>query len=135
MSLGLLPGGSTGSIGSFLGFDGDGLGGADGLAELAGDTALLAAGVAPKGVLAPKPRRQGALFERVVDGGGLLEDGAQSDHETANEFSQKPTEKSFNKKLGVTKQPVTVLPGVCGLFRQFSPRWFTFVRVDFGVFS
>ena len=97
MSLGLLPGGSTGSIGSFLGFDGDGLGGADGLAELAGDAALLAAGVAPKGVLAPKPRRQGALFERVVDGGGLLEDGAQSDHETANEFSQKPTEKSFNK--------------------------------------
>src|ERR1700693_5939982 len=47
-------------------FDGDRLGRADRLAQLAGDAALLAIGVAPQGVLAAEARRQRPLLERIV---------------------------------------------------------------------
>lgn len=57
----------AGPVGALLGLDGDGLRRADGLAQLAGDAALLAAGVPPQGVLAAEPGRDGALFEGVVD--------------------------------------------------------------------
>lgn len=40
---------------------------ADGLAELAGDAALLAGGVAPQHVLAAEARADRALLKRVVD--------------------------------------------------------------------
>jgi len=50
---------------------------ADGLAQLAGDAALLAGWVTAKRVLATEPGRERALFERVVDGGGLAEEVAQ----------------------------------------------------------
>lgn len=57
----------AGPVGALLGLDGDGLRRADGLAKLAGDAALLAAGVPPQGVLAAEPGRDGALFEGVID--------------------------------------------------------------------
>lgn len=43
------------------------LGRADGLAQLAGDAALLAAGVAPQGVLSAEAWAERPLLERVVD--------------------------------------------------------------------
>lgn len=65
--------GAAGPVGALLGLNSDGLRGADGLTQLAGDAALLARGVPPQGVLAPEPRGDGALLEGVVDcvsGGG-----------------------------------------------------------------
>lgn len=59
--------GATGPVGALLGLDRDGLGRADGLAQLAGDAALLARGVAAEGVLAAEAGGDGALFEWVVD--------------------------------------------------------------------
>src|SRR5579885_286374 len=55
------------AVGARLGLDGDGLCGTDGLAELAGDAALLAVGVAAQRVLSPEARAQGALFVGIVD--------------------------------------------------------------------
>ena len=49
------------------GLDGDGLGRADRLAQLAGDAALLAGRVAAQGVLAAEAWRDGALLEWVED--------------------------------------------------------------------
>src|SRR5690606_28906956 len=49
-----------------LGLDGDGLGRADRLAELAGDAALLAVGVAAQGVLAAKARAERSLLVGIV---------------------------------------------------------------------
>src|SRR5215207_1917761 len=48
--------------------DGDGLGRADRLAELAGDAALLPVGVAPQRVLASEPRAAIIALEGIVDG-------------------------------------------------------------------
>lgn len=53
---------------SFFSLDSDGLGGADGLAELAGDATFFARRVAAQGVFASEPWRYGSFFERVVDG-------------------------------------------------------------------
>jgi hypothetical protein len=50
-----------------LRLDGDRLRGADGLAELAGDAALLARGLAAERVLAAEARRDGVLLKGVVD--------------------------------------------------------------------
>lgn len=55
------------AVGALLGLDRDGLCRADGLAQLAGDAALLARRVAPQRVLATETGRDGALFEGVVD--------------------------------------------------------------------
>lgn len=55
------------SILTLLGFNGDGLGRADGFAQFAGDAALFASGVAAQGVLTTEPGRDRALFEWVVD--------------------------------------------------------------------
>jgi hypothetical protein len=48
-------------------FDGDGLGRTDGLAQLAGDAALLAVGIAPQRMLAAEAWRQRPLFVGVVE--------------------------------------------------------------------
>ena len=47
-------------VAAWPGFDGDGLGRANGLAKLAGDAAFLAIGIATQGVLAPKAWRRSA---------------------------------------------------------------------------
>lgn len=75
----VVAGGSAGAVGSLLGLNGDGLGGADlmdvsngrsaiwdegsayGFAELAGDAALFARGVSSEGVLAAESGGDGAL--------------------------------------------------------------------------
>src|SRR5262249_44194917 len=49
--------------------DGDGLRRTDRLAQLAGDAALLAVGIAAQGVLAAKARRELSLLERIVERG------------------------------------------------------------------
>lgn len=63
----VVAGGAAGAVGALLGLDGDGLRRADGLAQLAGDAALLARRVAPQGVLASEAGGDGALLEGVVD--------------------------------------------------------------------
>lgn len=51
-----------GAVGALLSLDRDGLRRADGLAQLAGDAALLARGVSSKRVLSAEPGRDGALW-------------------------------------------------------------------------
>lgn len=63
----VVAGGSAGAVLALFGLDGDGAGGADGLAELAGDATFFSRGVAAQGVFAPEPGRDGAFFEGVVD--------------------------------------------------------------------
>src|SRR3546814_10128910 len=55
------------SVGTRLGLDGDRLGRADRLAELAGDAALLAVGIAAQHVLAAEARADRPLLVGVVD--------------------------------------------------------------------
>ena len=55
------------AVGALLGLDRDGLSGANGLAQLARNAALLARWVPAQGVLAAKARRQRALLERIID--------------------------------------------------------------------
>lgn len=64
----IVSGSTPAAIFTLLGLDGDGLSGADGLAQLAGNAALLTGRVAAKGVLATEARGDGALLEGVVDG-------------------------------------------------------------------
>lgn len=59
--------GTTRSVGTLLSLDRDGLGRADGLAQLAGDAALLTGGIATESVLATETGGDGALLEGVVD--------------------------------------------------------------------
>ena len=54
---------------ALLGLDRDRLGGADRLAQLAGDAAFLAVGIAAQRVFAPEARRQRPFFVRIVDRG------------------------------------------------------------------
>lgn len=60
--------GAARAVGAGLGLDGDGVGRADGLAQLASDAPFLSGGVAAQCVLAAEARGQGSLLERVVDG-------------------------------------------------------------------
>jgi hypothetical protein len=63
----VVAGRAAGAVGALLGLDRDGLGRADGFAQLAGDATLLAGRVAAQGVLAAEAWRDGALFEWVED--------------------------------------------------------------------
>ena len=63
----VVAGRAAGAVGALLGLNRDGLRRADGLAQLAGDAALLAGRVAAQGVLAAEAWRDGALLEWVED--------------------------------------------------------------------
>src|SRR6201999_4354224 len=63
----VVAGGAAAAVGAGLGLDGDGLGWADRLAQLAGDAALLAVGIAAQGMLAAEARAERALLVGVVD--------------------------------------------------------------------
>jgi len=64
--------GSTGTVLAFLRFNCNGLGGASGFAELAGNAALLAGRITAQGMLATKARTQESSFKRIVDGDALF---------------------------------------------------------------
>src|SRR5689334_12516145 len=68
--------------------DGDGLGRADRLAELAGDAALLAVRIAAQRVLAAEARRQRALLERIGQRRLRLEETAHAEEERRDERRQ-----------------------------------------------
>src|SRR5262249_44934888 len=68
------------------GLDGDGLRRADRLAQLAGDAALLAIGVAAQRMLAAEARRDCAFLERIVQRGLRLEEIAHGERERRYEF-------------------------------------------------
>src|SRR6266851_4822553 len=70
------------------GLDGDGLRRADRLAQLAGDAALLAVGVAAQRMLAAEARRDRPLLEGIVERGLGLEEIAQAEHEGRQKFLQ-----------------------------------------------
>src|SRR5262249_13554869 len=81
--------GPTGAVvAARAGFDGDRLRRTDRLAQLAGDAALLAVGVAPECVLATETRAQLTLFERVVDRRLGLEEVAERQPKGADEFAE-----------------------------------------------
>src|SRR5215510_893647 len=68
------------------GLDSDGLRWADRLAQLAGDAALLAIGVAAQCMLAAEARRDRAFLERIVKRRLRLEEIAHGEHERRYEF-------------------------------------------------
>src|SRR5258707_2171110 len=70
--------------------DGDRLGRADRLAQLAGDAALLAVGIAAQRVLAAQARREMPLLERIVERGPGLEEEPQSAHEDRHKLLKEP---------------------------------------------
>jgi hypothetical protein len=63
----VVAGRAAGAVGALFGLDGNGLRGANGLAQLAGNAALFASWVAAQGVLATEAGRDWALFEWVED--------------------------------------------------------------------
>src|SRR5207248_2462345 len=63
----VVAGGAPAAILAWLGLDRDRQSRADRLAQLAGDTALLAIGIPPERMLAAKPRAERALFIGVID--------------------------------------------------------------------
>src|SRR5215204_3034113 len=76
----IVAGGAPGAVvAARAGLDGDRLRRANRLAQLAGNAALLAVGVAPQRVLAAETRRQRVLFERIVDGRLRLEEVLQAE--------------------------------------------------------
>jgi hypothetical protein len=64
----IITGRPTASVLTFLSFDGDSLGRADGFAKLASDATFLTGGIAAQGVFATETRRDRALLEGVEDG-------------------------------------------------------------------
>src|SRR5712671_3226174 len=70
------------------GLDGDGLGRADRLAQLAGDAALLAVRIAAQRMLAAEARRERALLERIIEGRLALEEVAHRQRDGTDEFLQ-----------------------------------------------
>ena len=62
----VVAGRAAAAVGARFGLDGDGLGRADGLAQLAGDAAFLAVRIAAQGVLAAEARRLRIALERIV---------------------------------------------------------------------
>src|SRR5437763_5524907 len=71
-----------------LGLDGDGLRGADRLAELAGDAALLTVGIAAQRVLAAKTRALRTPLVRIVDRRLGLEHVTQRQRKPGHDFLQ-----------------------------------------------
>src|SRR5947209_1890242 len=69
--------------------DGDGLRRTDRLAELAGDAAFLAVGIATQRVLTAKARRDRSLFKGVVERRFRFEKVAQAEHERRYELLEK----------------------------------------------
>src|SRR5262249_45755445 len=69
--------------------DGDRLRRTNRFAEFAGDTALLAVGIATQRVLAPKARREVPLLEPIVERGLGLEEIAHRQHERHRELLEK----------------------------------------------
>ena len=79
----VVPGGPTGPILSLLGIDGDGLGRAGGLAQLAGDAPLVSGGVPAKSVLATESGAEVSLLKGVVDGHLGLHGSLEAEDETS----------------------------------------------------
>jgi hypothetical protein len=73
---------------SRLGLDGDRLGRADGLAELAGDAAFLAIGIAAERVLPPEARALGVALMRIEHGRLGAGHVLQAERERAGEVHQ-----------------------------------------------
>src|SRR5437868_4275699 len=68
--------------------DGDRLRRTDRLAQLAGDAALFAVGIAAQRMLATEPRRDRALLERIIQRRLRLEEIAHGENERRYEFGQ-----------------------------------------------
>jgi hypothetical protein len=64
----IVTSGSSTSVLTLLGLNGNGLCRADGFTQLAGNASLFTGRVAAQGVLATETRADGTLLERVVDG-------------------------------------------------------------------
>ena len=84
----VVAGGSAGTVLAGFGLDGDGLGGADRLTQLAGDAALVSRGVSPQGVLATETRAQVTPLVGVVDGHLRFETDLEREGQTTNNFGQ-----------------------------------------------
>src|SRR5690606_21821586 len=84
-------------------FDGYGLGRADGLAQLAGDAALLADGIAPERMLAAEARRQPPLLETIVHRRLGGEEVAQPQPGGGEEFPQEQLAAGLGQSHDVTR--------------------------------
>src|SRR6266436_5515453 len=85
----VVAGGSPGAVvAARSGLDRDGQGRANGLAQFAGDAALLAIRIAAQRMLAAEARRERPLFERIVERRLALEEVAHRQRDGADEFLQ-----------------------------------------------
>src|SRR6266852_2581440 len=101
--------------------DGDGLGRADRLAQLAGDAALLPVRIAPQRKLAAKAGRDRPLLERIVQRRLRLEEVAHRQHECRHELLQEHRTGRLIEPHGL------ILSGVAGLAERANvsrPAWF-----------
>src|SRR5437764_1618362 len=89
------------------GVDGDRLGRTDRLAELAGNAALLAVGIAAKRMLAAEPRADLALFEGIVDGRLAREEVAHREKEGADEIPEEKRSGGLIEGHQAPPQPVS----------------------------
>ncbi len=106
--------GTTGPVLAGLGLDRNGLSGANRLAELARNAALVARGVSPQGVLSAESGTQVAPFVGVVDGDLGLEANLQGEREAANNFGQKedlggPVKDGFPWSLKENKKKIAIV--------------------------
>jgi hypothetical protein len=83
--------GAARAIGSLLGLDGDRQRRADRLAELAGNAALLAVGIAAERVQTTKPRADRSFLLGVLDGELLAEEITPGDAHALQQFEEQKT--------------------------------------------
>src|SRR5690625_3854200 len=88
--------GAARAICAGFGLDGDRLRRADGLAELAGNAALLAIRIAAKRELPPETRAERPLLERVVDGRLRLEEIPHADPKPDPDIPEQEIEQRFS---------------------------------------
>src|SRR5580658_2941812 len=88
-----------------LGLDGDGKRGTDGLAELAGDAALLAIGIAPERVFAAKARRQRPLLIGIVHRDRRLEHVFEREPQALDQLPEQHRARAAIQKRHVSPRP------------------------------
>lgn len=84
----IVASGSSTTVSTVFGLDGDGLSWTNGLTKFARYTPLLAGRIPTKGVLPSKTWTQRSLFEWIIDGSWLLEHLAEHDEHATDEFAE-----------------------------------------------
>ena len=106
----VVAGGAAAAVLAGLGLDGDGQRRAHRLAELAGDAALLAVGIAAKRMLAAEARAERVLLERIVDRRLGLEEIFQGQPVRLHELPEEEGLDPVGDHLNASKRVLASLP-------------------------